>query len=171
MPLNLINLKPKGSADYMVTGYWSEKAAKEAQKYGKVNLVLPKRLNYTEIPDQSEWNFDPEASYVYICDNEKIDGVVFDQVPNTGDVPLVADCSSNFLSKPIDVKRYGVIFASAQKNMGPAGVTVVIVREDLLGQQLPICPTVFNYKIMADNQSMYNTPPTYGYGYKHKKRL
>lgn len=162
VPQNLINFKPKNSADYIVTGYWSEKAAQEAQKYGKVNLVVPKRTSYVDIPDHSEWKLDGEASYVYYCDNETIDGVEFDQVPFTGDVPIVADCSSNFLSKPIDVKSYGLIFASAQKNMGPAGVTVVIVRDDLIGRQLQICPTIFDYKILADNQSMINTPPTYG---------
>ena len=116
----------------------------------------------------SEWKLDPEASYVYICENETINGVEFtDQVLEDvfsviGDVPLVADCSSNLFSKPVNVSKYGLIYAGAQKNFGPAGVTIVIVREDLLGKQLKECPTIFDYKIQAGNNSLFQTPPTYG---------
>lgn len=162
VPLNLMNLKPNKSADYIVTGYWSEKAADEAGKYGHVNLVLPKTKTYTTIPSHEKWNLDPEASYVYYCDNETIHGVEFDTIPVVkNNVPIVVDCSSNFLSKPLDISKFGCIFACAQKNMGPAGVTVVIIRDDLIGHQMSICPSIFDYKILADNNSLYQTPPTY----------
>ena len=159
----MINLKPKKSADYIVTGYWSEKAAKEASKYGHVNYVIPKTDSYYTIPPTSEWKLDPEASYVFLCDNETIHGIEFQTLPDIfGNVPVIADCSSNFLSRKIDVKKYGCIFAGAQKNIGPAGTTVVIIREDLLGHQLNICPTILDYKILVGNNSLYQTPPTYG---------
>lgn len=161
--MNLLNLKPKKSADYIVTGYWSERAAQEAEKYGNVNYVVPKLDKYTTVPDQSEWKLDPEASYVYFCDNETINGVEFNFIPDTGDVPLVADCSSNFLSRKIDIKRFGCIFAGAQKNVGPAGVTIVIIREDLVGHQMKICPSILDYKILVSNNSLFQTPPTYGF--------
>jgi len=168
VPMNLINLKPKRSADYLVTGYWSERAYVEAQKYGTANLVFPKLDKFTKIPAASEWTFDPEASYIYLCDNETIDGVEFNEtvldeiVKRAGGVPIVADCSSNLFSRQINVSKYGLIFAGAQKNFGPAGVTVVIVRDDLLGHQIKECPTVFDYKIQAGNNSLFQTPPTYG---------
>lgn len=161
--MNLMNLKPKRSADYFVTGYWSERAALEAQKYGNVNFVLPKVAKYTEIPDPSEWKLDPEASYVYICANETIDGVEFpDDFTLPHNIPLVADCSSNLFSKKIDVTKFGCIFAGAQKNFGPAGVTIVIIREDLIGHQIKECPTILDYKVQSANGSLYQTPPTFG---------
>lgn len=160
--MNFINLKPKKSADYVVTGYWSDRAAVEAKKYGNVNLVIPKLAKYSRIPPVNEWNLDPEASYVFICDNETIDGVEFpSDFPLPPDVPIVADCSSNLFSKPIDIAKYGCVFAGAQKNFGPAGVTVVIVRDDLLGHQIKECPSIFDYKNQAANGSLFQTPPTF----------
>ncbi|XP_055851704.1 probable phosphoserine aminotransferase [Episyrphus balteatus] len=150
-----------GTADYLVTGSWSAKAAKEATQYGSVNLILPKVQKYTSVPRQSTWSLDPNASYVYYCDNETVDGVEFDFVPETKDVPLVCDMSSNFLSRPIDVSKFGVIFAGAQKNVGTAGITVVIVREDLLGKPMKITPSILDFTITEKNNSIYNTPPTF----------
>ncbi|KAG8455272.1 hypothetical protein GDO86_001466 [Hymenochirus boettgeri] len=161
VPLNLIGLKESKTADYVVTGAWSAKAAKEAEKYGKVNIVHPKLGSYTEIPDPSTWNLNPEASYVYYCANETVHGVEFQFVPGVNGAVLVCDMSSNFLSKPIDISKFGVIFAGAQKNIGCAGVTVVIVREDLLGHALKECPTFLDYNIQAGNGSLYNTPPSF----------
>ncbi|KAM4706975.1 centrosomal protein of 78 kDa-like [Discoglossus pictus] len=161
IPLNLIGLKEAKTADYVVTGAWSAKAAKEAEKYGKVNIVHPKLESYTGIPDPSSWNLNPEASYVYYCANETVHGVEFQFVPDVKGAVLVCDMSSNFLSRPVDVSKFGVIFAGAQKNVGCAGVTVVIVREDLLGFSLKECPTVFDYNIQAGNASLYNTPPCF----------
>ncbi|XP_053558450.1 phosphoserine aminotransferase [Bombina bombina] len=161
IPLNLIGLKPAKCADYVVTGAWSAKAAKEAEKYGKVNIVYPKLESYTGIPDQSSWNLNPEASYVYYCANETVHGVEFQFVPDVKGAVLVCDMSSNFLSRPIDLSKFGVIFAGAQKNVGCAGVTVVIVREDLLGFALKECPTIFDYNIQTGNGSLYNTPPCF----------
>jgi len=162
--LNFMNLKPSKCADYVVTGYWSERAAIEAKKFGTVNLVLPKVDKYERIPPVEEWKLNQDASYVYICDNETINGIEFN--PETysifGDVPLVADCSSNLFSRRIDVSKFGCIFAGAQKNFGPAGVTLVIVREDLLGFQMKECPTILDYKVQAGNNSLFQTPPTYG---------
>ncbi|XP_075971569.1 phosphoserine aminotransferase [Anticarsia gemmatalis] len=159
VPLNLISRT--GTADYVVTGDWSAKAAKEAKKYGNVNLVLPARDGYTNIPNQSEWKLDPNASYVYICTNETIHGVEFDFVPDTKGVPLVADMSSNIMSKKVDVSKYGVIYAGAQKNIGTAGVALVIVREDLLGHALPICPSILDWAPNAKADSILNTPPMF----------
>lgn len=151
-----------GTADYVITGRWSLTAAKEAAQYGKVNAVLPKVEKYTDVPRQESWNLDPNASYVYYCDNETVDGVEFDFVPTVPEnVPLVCDMSSNFLTRPIDVSKYGIIYAGAQKNVGPAGVTIIIVREDLLGKQLKITPSVLNYELMDKNTSLLNTPPTF----------
>ncbi|ALC47148.1 CG11899 [Drosophila busckii] len=159
--LNLIGRT--GTADYVITGSWSAKAAKEAAQYGKVNTVVPKVDRYIDVPRQETWKLDPNASYVYYCDNETVDGVEFDFVPQLPtDVPLVCDMSSNFLSRPIDVNKFGVIFAGAQKNIGPSGVTVVIVREDLIGKHLKITPSVLNFELMDKNDSLYNTPPTFG---------
>ncbi|XP_029471587.1 phosphoserine aminotransferase [Rhinatrema bivittatum] len=161
IPLNLIGLKEGRCADYIVTGAWSAKAAKEAEKYAKVSIVHPKLASYTQIPDPSSWHLNPEASYVYYCANETVHGVEFDLVPDVKGAVLVCDMSSNFLSKPVDVSKFGVIFAGAQKNIGCAGVTVVIVREDLLGFALKACPAVLDYKIQAGNGSLYNTPPCF----------
>ncbi|XP_005112828.1 phosphoserine aminotransferase [Aplysia californica] len=161
VPLNLMGLKPGKTADYICCGSWSAKAAQEAEKFGKVNLVFPKMKKYTSIPDPSTWNLNPEASYVYYCANETIHGVEFQYVPETNGVPLVCDMSSNILSRHVDVSKYGVIFAGAQKNIGCAGVTLVIIREDLIGFASEVCPVIFDYKIQSGNNSLYNTPPTY----------
>jgi phosphoserine aminotransferase len=161
VPMNLLRGKTK--ADYVNTGQWSKKAISDAKKYCKVNVAASSEAeNFTRAPKQSEWKLDPDAAYVHITTNETIGGVEFHWVPDTGDVPLVADMSSHILSRPMDVSRYGLIYAGAQKNIGPAGVTIVIVRDDLLGQALPITPTVFDYKVQAENDSMSNTPATYG---------
>ena len=160
VPMNL--LRGKTSADYLNTGEWSKKAIKEAKKYGAVNVVASSEdKNFSYAPAQSAWKLDPNAAYVHITQNETIGGVeIFDTV-DTGAVPLVSDMSSNILSRPIDVSKFGLIYAGAQKNIGPAGLTIVIVREDLLGQTVAGTPTMLDYKIQADNDSMYNTPPTY----------
>jgi phosphoserine aminotransferase len=161
VPMNLLRGKTK--ADYVNTGQWSKKAISDAKKYCKVNVAASSEPeNFTRAPKQSEWTLDSDAAYVHITTNETIGGVEFHWVPDTGDVPLVADMSSHILSRPMDVSRYGLIYAGAQKNIGPAGVTIVIVRDDLLGQALPITPTVFDYKVQAENDSMSNTPATYG---------
>ncbi|XP_024883650.1 probable phosphoserine aminotransferase [Temnothorax curvispinosus] len=157
IPMNIMN----GTADYLITGSWSAKAAKEAAKYGKVNMVLPKVTKYTEIPDPSTWNLDANASYVYYCANETVHGIEFDYIPETNGIPLVADMSSNILTKPFDVSKFAVIFAGAQKNIGPAGVTLVIVRNDMLGRAMDICPTILNFTIMANDNSLHNTPPVF----------
>ena len=160
VPMNLIG--KSGKADYVHTGEWSKKSIKEAKTYGKVNVAASgEASNFTAIPKQAEWKLDPQAAYVHICSNETIGGVEYHWTPDTGAVPLVADMSSNILSRPIDVTRFGLIYAGAQKNMGPSGVTVVIVRDDLFGHALPITPSAFNYQLQAENDSMYNTPPTY----------
>lgn len=161
VPLNLIGLKEDRCADYLVTGTWSAKAAKEAEKYGKVNVVHPKLDSYTKIPDPSSWTLNPSASYVYYCSNETVHGVEYNFTPETNGVVLVSDMSSNFLSRPVDVSKFGLIFAGAQKNVGCAGVTVVIVREDLLGHALKECPIVLDYKVQAEMNSLYNTPPCF----------
>jgi phosphoserine aminotransferase len=167
VPMNLIGAstgtgQARGKADYLITGDWSKKSMKEAATYGKVNVAASgEASHFTAIPKQSEWKLDAEASYVHICSNETIGGVEYHWTPDTGKVPLVADMSSNILSRPIDIAKYGLIYAGAQKNMGPSGVTVVIVRDDLLGRALPMTPSAFNYQLQAENDSMYNTPPTY----------
>uniref|UniRef100_A0A8D0HH22 Phosphoserine aminotransferase n=1 Tax=Sphenodon punctatus TaxID=8508 RepID=A0A8D0HH22_SPHPU len=161
IPLNLLGLKETRYADYVVTGAWSAKAAKEAEKYAKVNIVHPKLASYTKIPDPSSWNLNPEATYIYYCANETIHGVEFDFVPDVKGALLVCDMSSNFLSKPVDVSKFGVIFAGAQKNAGTAGVTAVMIREDLLGFALKECPIVLDYKVQVENASLYNTPPCF----------
>jgi phosphoserine aminotransferase len=160
VPMNL--LRGKASADYVNTGEWSKKSIKEAKKYAAVNVVATAEASkFTSIPKQDTWKLDPNAAYVHICSNETIGGVQYHWTPETGDVPLVADMSSEILSKPIDVSRYGLIYCGAQKNIGPAGLTIVIVRDDLIGQALPITPSAFDLKEQADNDSMLNTPPTY----------
>uniref|UniRef100_A0A8C4RIS8 Phosphoserine aminotransferase n=1 Tax=Erpetoichthys calabaricus TaxID=27687 RepID=A0A8C4RIS8_ERPCA len=161
VPLNLIGLKKDHCADYVVTGAWSGKAAKEAEKYGKINTVFPKMDSYTKIPDVSNWNLNPDASYVYYCSNETVHGVEFNFIPDTKGTTLVCDMSSNFLSRPVDVSKFGLLFAGAQKNAGCAGVTVVIVREDLLGYAAKECPIILDYKVQAGMNSLYNTPPCF----------
>jgi phosphoserine aminotransferase len=160
VPMNL--LRGKKAADYVNTGEWSKKAIAEAKKYCRVNIAASSQdRSFTCVPPQSEWRLDPEAAYVHITSNETIGGVEFHRIPDTGEVPLVADASSHLLARPLDVSRFGLIYAGAQKNIGPAGLTIVIVREDLIGEALPITPTIFDYRIQADNDSMINTPPTY----------
>lgn len=162
VPMNL--LRGKKSADYINTGEWSKKAIKEARLHGDVNVAASSEAtNFSTVPVQKDWKLDPDAAYVHYVANETIGGVEFSFVPAVGDKPLVADMSSTILSRPIDVTRYGLIFAGAQKNIGPAGLTIVIVRDDLLGQALPGTPSMLDYKIQADNESMYNTPPTYAW--------
>ena len=160
IPMNL--LRGKTSADYINTGEWSKKSIKEAKKYCTVNVAATSEANnFTSVPKQNTWKLDPNAAYVHICSNETIGGVEYHFIPDTGSVPLVADMSSNILSRPMDVSKYGLIYGGAQKNIGPAGLTIVIVRDDLIGNALPITPSAFDYKQQADNDSMYNTPPTY----------
>lgn len=162
VPLNL--LRGKKSADYVNTGMWSKKAIDEAKRYCSVNVAASSEADkFTSVPAQREWRLDPNAAYVHYTPNETIGGVEFHWIPETGDVPLVADMSSTLLSRPIDVSKYGIIYAGAQKNIGPAGLVVVIVREDLIGGATPNTPVMFDYKTHADNGSMYNTPPTYAW--------
>jgi phosphoserine aminotransferase len=162
VPMNL--LRGKSGADYINTGAWSKKAIAEGKRYCEVNLAGSSEASkFTTVPKQDELRLDPAAAYVHYTPNETIGGVEFPYVPDTGEVPLVADMSSTILSRPIDVSRFGVIYAGAQKNIGPAGLTVVIVRKDLMGEVLDFTPTMFNYQVQADNGSMYNTPPTYSW--------
>jgi phosphoserine aminotransferase len=160
IPLNL--LRGKGGADYVNTGEWSKKAIGEARKFCNVNVVANNSdRNCTYVPEFKDWKCDKDAAFLHYTPNETIGGVEFNWVPDTGDVPLVADMSSNILSRPVDVSKFGLIYAGAQKNIGPAGLTVVIVREDLVGHADPRLPTMLDYKTHAENDSMYNTPPTY----------
>ncbi|MEI6545836.1 MAG: 3-phosphoserine/phosphohydroxythreonine transaminase [Burkholderiales bacterium] len=195
VPLNLMG--DAGQADYLLTGQWSLKSAREAARYGQVNIVAdavgaegsdnpgaagaytagtagaytPGAAGaYTHIPAQSVWKLSREAAYLHLCTNETIEGVEFQRDPTVGrgehevspDVPIVADMSSHILSRVIDVSRYGCIYGGAQKNIGPAGLTFVIIREDLIGRAHRLCPSAFNYQVVADNDSMFNTPPTFG---------
>jgi phosphoserine aminotransferase len=160
VPMNL--LRGRTAADYINTGEWSKKSIKEAKKYCSVNVAASSEdRNFSYVPLRESWRLNREAAYVHICSNETIGGVEYHWIPDTGEVPLVADMSSHILSRPVDVSRYGLIYAGAQKNIGPAGLTIVIVRDDLLGQALPITPSAFDYKQQADTDSMLNTPPTY----------
>ena len=160
VPLNL--LKKSKKADYILSGQFSTKAYKEAQKYGDIAVAgSSKDANFSFVPKTDKNSFRADADYVHICFNNTIYGTKFPYIPDTGDIPLVADMSSCILSEPIDVSRFGVIYAGAQKNMSAAGLTVVIIREDLLGFAREDTPTMLDYKVMADNGSMYNTPPTY----------
>ena len=159
-----MNLMKNGVADYIVTGQWAKKAYAEGAKYGKANkLATSEDRTFAYIPDCTDLPVSPDADYVYICENNTIYGTKFKALPNTKGKPLVADQSSCFLSEPVDVSRYGLIFAGAQKNIGPAGVVVVILREDLIPKEVPaFVPTMLQYKTHADNNSLYNTPPCYG---------
>jgi phosphoserine aminotransferase len=160
VPMNM--LRGKASADYIHTGEWSKKSIAEARKYARVNVAASGEASrFTSIPARETWQLDPDAAYVHICANETIGGVEYHFTPDTGAVPLVADMSSNILSRPVDVAKYGLIYGGAQKNIGPAGLTIVIVRDDLIGQAHPFTPSAFDYKQQADNDSMLNTPPTY----------
>lgn len=160
VPLNLLPVG--GKADYIVSGQFSGKAYKEAKKYGDVVVAATSEDdNFSHIPSFTKDSFRKDAAYVHVCYNNTIYGTKFASVPDTGDIPLVADMSSCILSEPVDVSKFGVIYAGAQKNMAPAGLTVVIVREDLLGKARPETPAMLDWKLMADNDSMYNTPPCY----------
>ena len=161
VPLNL--LAPNGVADYVDTGHWSQKSIAEARKYGEVNVAASSAdRDYTYIPDEATWRLTPNASYVHVTTNETIGGVEYFWTPDTGGVPLVADASSHLLSRPFDVAKYGVIYAGAQKNIGPAGLTLVIVRDDLVGRARRECPSVLDYAVQAKAASMFNTPATFG---------
>ena len=160
VPLNLMNKNKK--ADYILSGQFSTKAYKEAQKYGDVVAAASgKDVNFSVIPATTRESFRPDADYVHICFNNTIYGTKFNYIPDTGDIPLVADMSSCIISEPVDVSKFGLIYAGAQKNMAPAGLTLVIVREDLIGNADEKTPAMLDYKLMADNDSMYNTPPCY----------
>ena len=161
IPMNLLKT---GKADYIVSGSWSKKAYKEAQIYGDITLLATSEdENFSYVPDVDAIEVSEDADYVYICQNETIYGTVYHKLPDTKGKPLVADVSSCFLSEPINVSEYGLIYGGVQKNVGPAGVTIVIVREDLVTDEvLPGTPTMLKYKIQADNDSLYNTPPCYG---------
>jgi phosphoserine aminotransferase len=162
VPMNL--LRGKDTADYLNTGDWSQKAIAEAKRYCKVNVAASSEdKNFTYIPERAQWKLNPDAAYVHYTPNETIRGVEFPGIPDTRGVPLAADFSSTLLSRPLDVSRFGVIYAGAQKNIGPAGLALVIAREDLMGRTLPGAPLMFDYKTHADHGSMYNTPPTYAW--------
>jgi len=162
IPLNLLG--DKTSADYLNTGMWSKKAIAEAKRYCTVNIAADTSDNgFTTVPTQAELKLNPDAAYVHYVANETIGGVEFDYIPDTGDVPLIVDMSSTILSRPVDVSKFAMIYAGAQKNIGPAGLCIVIIRDDLLGKAANNTPTMFNYKVHADNDSMYNTPPTYSW--------
>ena len=161
VPLNL--LTKSGKADYINTGSWSKKAIKEAKKYGEISVIASSEdANYSYIPAFDPNMIDPEADYIHITTNNTIEGTAYSEIPDTGGIPLVADMSSNILSVEIDVSKFGLIYAGAQKNIGPAGLTVVIIREDLIGNAKDVCPTMLDYKTHSENDSLYNTPPTYG---------
>jgi len=164
VPLNLLGrVREPAVIDFVHTGSWSGKSVKEAARYAEVNVAASSRENgFTSVPPQDTWRLTEGAAYLHVCTNETIDGVEYNFAPQgLGEVPLVADMSSHILSRQIDVSQYGVIFAGAQKNIGPAGLTLVIVREDLLEHALPICPSAFHWKNVAEHESMFNTPPTY----------
>ena len=160
VPLNLMG--STGKADYINTGSWSKKAIAEGRRYGEVNVLADTSADYT-VPAAASLSFSPNAAYVHYTPNETIQGVEFPYVPETGELPLVADMSSTILSRPIDVSKFGIIYAGAQKNVGPAGLTLVIVREDLIGKAPESCPAMLDYRIHADAGFMYNTPPTYSW--------
>ena len=164
VPLNLLG--DKLDADYMLTGQWSKSAVVEAKKHARINetdIMLTTEQGKTAVKPCADWTVNADAAYVHYCSNETIEGIEIFDVPETGDVPLVADMSSTILSRTIDVSKFGVIYASAQKNIGPSGLAIVIVRDDLIGQARQAIPSIFDYQIQADFDSMYNTPPTYSW--------
>jgi len=178
VPMNLAGrARQPAVIDFVHTGSWSGKSMKEAARYANVNLAASAEASgFTAVPDQQSWKRSKDAAYLHICTNETIDGVEYNFAPEAaGDTPIVADMSSHILSRAVDVSKYGVIFAGAQKNIGPAGLTLVIVREDLLEHALPVCPSAFHWKTVAEHDSMFNTPPTYaiyiaGLVFAHLKR-
>lgn len=160
IPLNFMN--GTGKADFIITGQWANKAYQEAQKYGKARIVASsKDKMFSYIPETKKDDFDPEADYAYVCFNNTIYGTVFHNIPDTGNVPLIADISSCFLSAPLDISKFAMVYGGAQKNVAPSGLTICIIREDILGKARDITPTMLNYQIMAENESLYNTPPCY----------
>ncbi|CAG1007181.1 phosphoserine aminotransferase [Burkholderiales bacterium] len=160
VPMNLLGTRQR--IDVVNTGEWSKKTIKEARKYAAVSVAASSEdEGFTYVPPRDRWKLDPEAAYVHVCTNETIGGVEYQWTPDVGDVPLVADMSSHLLSRAVDVAKFGVIYGGAQKNIGPAGLTIVIVRDDLLDRALPICPSAFHWKEQAEADSMLNTPPTY----------
>ncbi len=163
VPLNLLGRKM--TADYVDTGIWSKKAIEEAKHYGDIRVVaeVEKKNNWITVPSQEHWSLNPQAAYLHYTPNETIEGIEFNWLPQTGEVPLVADMSSMILSRPVDVTKYAVIYAGAQKNMGQAGITVVIIRDDLIQTALPHTPSLYRYQIHAETHSFYNTPPTYSW--------
>src|SRR5579872_3871960 len=163
VPLNLMNQQKM--ADYVDTGIWSKKAIDEAKRYGHVNIAAKTGISHSliHVPKSQHWSLNPDASYVHYTANETIEGIELHEIPKTGKVPLVSDMTSSILSRPLDVSQFGVIYAGAQKNIGQAGITVVIVRDDLIQEPLPGTPTLYSYKIAAENKSFYNTPPTYAW--------
>lgn len=163
VPLNLMGQNK--TADYVDTGIWSKKAIDEAKRYGQINIAAKTDISHSlvHVPEPHQWSLNPDAAYVHYTSNETIEGVEFHEIPNTGKIPLVSDMTSSILSKPLDVSRFGIIYAGAQKNIGQAGITVVIVRNDLIQDPIPQTPTLYSYKIAAQNKSFYNTPPTYAW--------
>ncbi|MGJ7494148.1 3-phosphoserine/phosphohydroxythreonine transaminase [Variovorax sp. RT4R15] len=162
-----LNLSRGGAADFVITGSWSIKSHKEAQRYCAARIAASNAADgHLSLPDPAGWQIGADAAYVHLCSNETINGIEFQQLPDLAALgskaPLVIDFSSHVASRPVDWARVGLAFGGAQKNLGPAGLTIVVVRDDLLGHALEICPSAFNYKIVADNRSMYNTPPTWG---------
>ena len=159
VPLNLLNGK---KANYVVSGYWSKRSYQDALPFGDMSIAASSEsIGYTKAPDLKEWKIDSSASYIHFCSNETIHGVEYFDLPSVKTIPVVADMSSHILSRPVDISQFGVIYAGAQKNIGPAGLTIVIVRDDLLQVASPLTPSVFNWKTQAENQSMINTPTTY----------
>ena len=162
VPMNL--LQGGKTADYVLTGNWSVKAYKEAQRHGQVNVAATsKDQNFMTIPDRETWRLNRDAAYVYICSNETIGGIEFQEFPDVGDIPLVADMTSHALSRPVDVSKFGIIIAGSQKNIGPAGLVLVIIRDDLIGEESKTLPTLMDYAHMAASESMSNTPPTFSW--------
>lgn len=164
IPLNLLDLKSHHQADYFYTGIWSGKAIKEAQRYGDINIAVnSEKNNFTDIDSPQDWKLNPKASYVHYTPNETVHGLEFQDTPKMIDntIPLVADMSSMILSREIDINQFGLIYAGAQKNIGPSGLSIVIIREDLLGFAKPFTPNLYNYKTYSDNQSLFNTPATF----------
>jgi len=164
IPLNFLNLSSSKCADYLVTGYWSEKAAKEAQKFGQINWVVPKREKFLDVPAEETWKFSENPSYFYYCSNETIDGIELADIPSSvpENVPVICDMSSNFLTRPFEISKFAMVFASAQKNFGASGLVLVIVRKDLIEKSTnKTIPVILDYKVQLANGSMYNTPPTF----------
>jgi len=166
VPLNLLPLQKqcnKPSADYIETGHWSRKAIAEGRRYCRINIAASgERSGFTQIPPQAQWQLDPDAAYCHITTNETANGLQHHRIPDTGGVPLVADMTSDFLSRPINFDRFGLVYAGAQKNIGPAGLTIVIAREDLIVEPLPATPSAFSYKVQHESNGRFNTPLTYG---------